>query len=60
MPRQLRLYEESPVFDAFTRFDTTSGRLTAVSADEFHRVFTRIGMRSTGTASGSNATTPAG
>lgn len=52
MPGQLRFYEESPVFDAFTQFDTTSGRLKAVSADEFHRALAGTDNRSPGTAEG--------
>ena len=52
MTGHLRYYQESPVFDAFTRFDTASGRLTAVAGDEFHRELANARHRSTGTASG--------
>jgi MoaA/NifB/PqqE/SkfB family radical SAM enzyme len=47
----LRVYQEHPVFDGFTRFDTSSGRLAAVSEDEFR--LARSGARRTcGTAEG--------
>ena len=52
MQGQMRYYEESPVFDAYTRFDTATGRLTAVSSGEFFKVLSTTGHRAVGTAAG--------
>jgi MoaA/NifB/PqqE/SkfB family radical SAM enzyme len=37
MSHRFRFYEEAPIFDAFTRFDTETGHLTAISEGEFRR-----------------------
>ena len=52
MRGQLRFYEESPAFDAFTRFDTASGRLTAVTPSEFRRALAEALRCPTATAAG--------
>jgi len=38
----IRLYHESPEFDEYTLFDTDSGRLRAVAADEFEAVLSKV------------------